>query len=302
MDETVEIIQEPQKLSLFQQEKAAIDIQVATARQFPRNIRRSVDNAIATVQLTEKVAETCMYSVPRGRGKVITGPSIHMAKIIAQTWGNLRMSNKVIDIDLKHVTSQAMCWDLEANIAIQTEVKRLIIGREGRYSDDMITVTGNAANAISLRNAILAVIPEAVTERVYTAAIERITGKLSDTNQLTAKRIELITGFRELYQVTEQEILYILGKTAVENITKEDIAVLIGIKGGLRDGDTTVDEAFKRKKVQEKNSTSAKLDRIIALINDSKTIEELEKYKKHINSPEIAKLYDERYAELLTKQ
>src|SRR3982751_4425245 len=145
MAEEVEIIEvkQPDKLSLFQQEKAQIDIAVATAKQYPRNIRRAVENMVTIATLTKEGAEACTYTVPRAR-KSIVGPSIHLAKIIAQNWGNMRIANKVVDIDLKHVTSQAICWDLESNVAIQTEVKRLIIGREGRFSDDMITVTGNA--------------------------------------------------------------------------------------------------------------------------------------------------------------
>lgn len=34
----------------------------------------------------------------------------------------------------------------------------------------MITVTGNAANSIAYRNAVFAVIPKAITDRIYYAA------------------------------------------------------------------------------------------------------------------------------------
>lgn len=62
-----------------------------------------------------------------------------------------------------------------------------IIGRNGRYNDDMIAVTGNAANAI-YRNAVLAVIPKGITDAAYKAAQELITGDLSDQTKLVSRR------------------------------------------------------------------------------------------------------------------
>ncbi len=74
--------------TVYQQDKASIDIQISTAKAFPRNIKRATDNAIAIATLDVDTAKTCTYSVPRG-GKAITGPSVHLAKILAQQWGNL---------------------------------------------------------------------------------------------------------------------------------------------------------------------------------------------------------------------
>jgi hypothetical protein len=303
-EQTVEIVEvrQPDKLSLFQQEKALIDVQVATAKQYPRNVRRCVENAVTVATLTKEIAESCTYTVPRSK-KSIVGPSVHLAKIIAQSWGNLRVSNKVVDIDLKHVTSQAICWDLESNIAIQTEVKRLIIGKEGRFSDDMITVTGNAANSISLRNAIFAVIPKGVTDRVYDAAKKKIVGNLSNKDQFIARRKEIFDAFRDVYGVTEEEVLRAIGKNAIDNIQKdEELVALVGIASALRDGDTTPDEAFRNKKVQIKSVDSSKLDRIIGLIMNCKSTNELERHKGLVTgSTVLSKLYDEKYSELLTR-
>ena len=61
-------------------------------------LRKSLDNSIFIVTLDEETASTCSYSLPRAN-KVITGPTVHLAKIIAQNWGNLRVEAKVISID-----------------------------------------------------------------------------------------------------------------------------------------------------------------------------------------------------------
>jgi hypothetical protein len=235
---------------IYQQDKAAIDMQITTAKAYPRNIKRSTDNALALVTMDAETAKTCTYSVPRG-GKAITGPSVHLAKILAQVWGNLRVEAKVVDIDQKQVTSEAVCFDLENNLAIKTQVKRSIVGRSGRFSDDMITVTGNAANSIALRNAVLSVIPRAVVDKIYNAARQTITGDISDETKLIAKRKQVVDALKDTYNVKEEEILKTIGKAAIQHITADDLITLIGIGTAIKDGDTTVEQAFRGEKTKE---------------------------------------------------
>jgi hypothetical protein len=229
---------------IYQQDKAAIDVQISTAKAYPRNIKRATENAIAIVTMDLDTAKTCTYSVPRG-GKAITGPSVHLAKILAQVWGNLRIDAKVVSIEDRQLTSEAVCFDLENNLAIKTQVKRSIMGSKGRYNDDMITVTGNAANSIALRNAVLSVVPRAIVDKVYNAAKHTITGDVSDNTKLIAKRKKVIDGLKDTYNVTESEILSAIGRAAIDHITGDDLVVLIGIGTAIKDGDTTVDLAFK---------------------------------------------------------
>lgn len=241
-------ITEVQDMSvIYSQDKAVIDTQIATAKAYPRNLKRAIENSVVIVTMDYETAATCTYSLPRA-GKVITGPTVHLAKILAQNWGNLRIEAKVIAIDQKTLTSQAIAFDLENNLAIKVEVKRSIMTKSGRMNEDMITVTGNAANAISMRNAILNVIPRAIVDKVYNEAKHKITGDLSDDTKLMAKRKKVFDGFITTYDLTEREILTVIGKAAIEHITQDDLVVLIGIGQAIKDGDTTVDQAFKPKK------------------------------------------------------
>jgi len=242
-------VTEVQDLSvIYNQDKAVIDTQIATAKAYPRNMKRALDNCIFIVTLDEETASTCSYSLPRA-GKVITGPTVHLAKILAQNWGNLRIEAKVVSIDKTTLTSQAIAFDLENNLAIKVEVKRSIMTKTGRMNDDMITVTGNAANAISMRNAILNVIPRGIVDKVYNEAKNKITGNLSDDTKLAAKRKKVFDGFNTTYSLTEQEILAVIGKAAIEHVTQDDLVVLIGIGQAIKDGDATVDSIFRPKKV-----------------------------------------------------
>lgn len=235
---------------VYQQDKAAIDMQISTAKAYPRNITRSTNNAIAVVTMDVDTAKTCTYSVPRS-GKAITGPSVHLAKILAQVWGNMRIDAKVVAVDQTHVTSESVCFDLETNLAIKTQVKRSIVGKSGRFNDDMITVTGNAANSIALRNAVLSVIPRAVVDKVYNAAKKTITGDISDNTKLIAKRKKIFDAFKDMYAVSEAEVLKAIGKAHIDHVTADDIVVLVGIGNAIKDGDTTVDQAFRPTKKEE---------------------------------------------------
>lgn len=239
---------------VYSQDKATIDTMIATAKAFPRNLQKAINNSIVVVSMDTETASTCTYAVPRS-GKQITGPSIHLAKILAQFWGNLRIEAKVINIDARHVTSQAIAYDLENNLAIKVEVKRSIVGKYGRFNDDMITVTGNAGNSIAMRNAILSVIPRAVVDKVYKSALNTITGDISDKVKLMAKRKQVLDQFKDVYNVNEAEVLKAIGKASIEHIDAEILVTLIGIGQAIKDGDTTVEEAFKNK-VKEKTTSA----------------------------------------------
>lgn len=285
---------------IYQQDKAQIDTQIATAKAYPRNIKKAVEDSIFTATLDVETASSCTYSLPRG-GKPISGPSVHLALILAQNWGNLRIEAKISSIDNKSITSQAVCFDLEKNIAIKVEVKRSIMTKNGRMNDDMITVTGNAANSISLRNAILKVIPKAVVDKVSKSAKQLITGDISDETKFIKKRNSVLEGFKNTYGVTEEEILGVLGKPSTANITADDLVTLIGYAQSIKDGDSTADLIFRAKKVEAQNKEE-KVDsaKLRLRISQAKTEEALEKLKKDIpeEDTDTYTLYSDKLNEL----
>jgi len=244
--------------SLGATERASIDSMIATAKSYPRNIKRATENSIAVVTLSVESAKVCSYALPRG-GSQIIGPSVHLARILAQNFQNLRVESKVIDITPTQIVSQATCLDLENNYGVRVEVRRSIMSKTiGRFNDDMITVTGNATNAIAYRNAVLAVIPKPIIDTVYQAAQNTITGDISDEQKLITRRKDLIDQFKADYGATEAEILTLVGKGAVEGIKRDEIVFLIGIKQAIKDGDLTPDTAFGREKSVQKTTEKLK--------------------------------------------
>ena len=238
-------------------EKANVDVQVATAKQFPRNVTRAIQNSIVMATIDPETAQMMRYALPRG-GKPITGPSVHLAKLIVSNWGNVRAEAKVVQITDSQVVSRGTCWDLENNVATAIEVRRNIKGKNGqRFSDDMITVVGNAANSIAFRNAVFSVIPKAVTDKVYRAAQECITGDLSDEAKLLQKRTNCLKFFNDEYGITEEEVIKLCGKQTVNQIKADEIALMLGIYQSLKDGDTTVEEVMEPIRKEKKKDDIA---------------------------------------------
>lgn len=249
--------------SLDRAERANIDIQVSTAKQYPRSISRCTNNAVALATMDRETAQSCGYALPRG-GKPITGPSVHLAKIIAQQYGNLRAEAKVVEITDKQIVSRGTAWDLENNNAYSVEVRRSIVGRNGnRFSDDMITVTGNAANSIAYRNAIFGIVPKSITDKAYKAAQHLITGDLSDEEKLIKRRDGAIKHFVDNYAISEEEVIKLCGKHTVNQIQADEIALLLGFAQSLKDGDTTVEELmapFRKGKAKSKSASAKSFD------------------------------------------
>ena len=146
--------------------RAEVDTQIATAKQYPRDIYGALNNIKTIATLDNSTAEDCFYALRR-QGTLIEGVSVRLAEIIAGAGGNMRVQTRIIGNDGKTITAQGVCHDLETNLAVSVEVKRRITDKSGKtYSEDMQVTTGNAASAIAFRNAVLKVVPKAVTKRV----------------------------------------------------------------------------------------------------------------------------------------
>lgn len=220
--------------------KSEIDQQIATAHRYPRSIKRFRDESMQMVTLNERVAESCIYALPRG-GKTIEGPSARFAEVVASAWGNCRAGARTISDQGDFVTAQGVFHDLERNVAITYEVQRRITDSKGkRYNADMIGVTANAACSVALRNAILKGVPKAFWDDMYQAARQTVMG---DFKTLANRRADAIKAFMAL-GVSEAQIFAKLAVGGIEDITLEHLVTLRGLITAIKEGDTTPEQAF----------------------------------------------------------
>lgn len=224
--------------------RSEVDIQVATAKQYPRSLTHVLNQIETYATMDTETAEDCFYALRRAGNNgdtIIEGVSVRMAEIIAGAWGNMRVQTRILSNDGKTITVQGMCHDLETNLAVSVEVKRRITNREGRtFSEDMQVVTGNAASAIAFRNAVLKVVPKAVTKNVIDRVKKVAMGQSID---LEAARQRLISYYLKLGVPADQLFSYLNIKSA-EEMDKEKLFELKSLANAIKEGTTTVKESF----------------------------------------------------------
>lgn len=260
--ETVEIKEEyiDGSLALTAVSRAEIDVQIATAKQYPRSIKKFKADALDLATLDRETAEACTYALPRG-GKPISGPSVRMAEIIQHCWGNIRAESDTVAMDDKYVTAMGSCIDLEKNTASRIRVKRRITDRNGRrFSDDMIAVTANAACSIALREAIFRVVPRALWKDVWDAA--KVTAR-GDEKSLKERRDIAIKFLHDKHGIPKEKVLARLGKKGIEDVGLDDLEFLFGLVTSIKDGEVSAKEAFEVEAKQSQSAEATSLNDIL---------------------------------------
>lgn len=264
-EQNIEVMQVNNAESLAALTRSEIDVQIATAKQYPRNLARVLGNIETLATMDEDVAGSCFYTLRR-QGKVIEGASVRMAEIIASSWGNLRVQARIIGNDGKMITAQGVCHDLESNYAVSSEVKRRITDKQGKtFSEDMQVVTGNAACAIAMRNALFKVVPAALVKKVIEKA-KKVS--LGESMTLETSRAKMLQYFKTI-GVEEKQILDYLSIEKVDEINIDMVIELRGLANAIKEGTTTAKEAFEPK------VDAQKAQEVAAKFNDFDSAEEV---------------------------
>lgn len=256
--------------------RAELDVQISTAKAYPRDVKRSLEYAEQLATMDEETAQSCFYVLPRkdketGKNKEIKGGSIRLAEIIANAWGNLHAGTRIIENDGRHITAEGVAWDLETNVKIAMQNKVSIRFGEkngqGGYtaSADMQTVLSNAASAKALRNSIFKVVPKALVDRILEKAM---TFSIGDQKTLASKVSEVVEKLTKM-GIDKQAMLDYYTCKSVNDITPEILRSLIGLGTAIKEGHIKIDEVFKAEDHQL-NAISA-TDKINSLIANRKT-------------------------------
>jgi hypothetical protein len=237
-------------------DRAAIDSQVATAKEYPRSVDKCLKAARSLATLDQDTAESMFYTLERGKGKdkkFITGPSVRLAEVMAYSWGNLRVDAAIESEDRTHLTAVGTCFDVEKNVAVRVRVRRRCTTKQGhKYGDDMMTMTANAAIAIARRNAIVAVIPRVYIEKLFAEAQQAALGK----GTIAERRQRALKWFGQLGMKQEQ-VFQILGVNGIEDVDDAKLIVLTGLKTAIQDGETTVEKLLKGDETEDATATAS---------------------------------------------
>lgn len=237
-NDTVEILDG--NMALQAVDRAQIDIQISTARAYPRDIDKCKKDAMALATMDEDTASTMFYVLPRG-GKSIEGPSTRLAEVIANSWEHIRIETRVESIDDRFLVAVATAMDLQKNVAVRTSVRRRITDKNGkRFNDDMIVVTSNAASSIAARNALFKVVPFAFVKPIYDRARQVAVGEAKSFNKTRdAVLNNLVKAGCQM-----DAIMGYFGYNGADSFTMEDVITLKGVFNAIREGNVKVEEAF----------------------------------------------------------
>ncbi len=216
---------------------------ITIARKFPRN---EFDSQIAITNSCKRLsfAESALYVLPRG-GKKIVGPSIHMAKMLAQKWGNIQYGVRELNTNEDETEVETYCWDMESNVRISRTMKIRHEMKANKVIKKLIdpadiSMHVGAHSARKLRNCILDTIPEDIVQAakdIVTLTLEKGYGE-----DIKTRINKMLVAFQE-YGVNREQIEEKIGHK-IEATIPTELVNLQQLYVSLRDGMIKREEAF----------------------------------------------------------
>lgn len=223
-------------------EATEVQAMVVMAKQFPRNQIQAMDR-ILNACTRQSLAEGAVYSYPRG-GQNVEGPSIRLAEVLAQNWGNIDFGIREISQANGESTVEAYAWDLETNTrqvkVFQVPHKRFTGGKTKPLSDprDIYEIVANNG-ARRLRACILGVIPGDVVE----AAVAQCSTTLAAHVDLSDESIKKMIDAYAAFGVTV-EMVQLRYQCRIEAIRPAQFLELRKIYTSIKDGMSKASDWF----------------------------------------------------------
>jgi hypothetical protein len=219
------------------QQRAIAETQAAMviAKRFPRDQVAATDRILQACA-RPTLAEQALYSYSRG-GTDITGPSIRLAEMLAQNWGNMQFGIRELEQRNGESSVEAMAWDVETN----TKQVKVFQVPHIRYSKakgntalsdprDIYELVANQG-ARRLRACILGVIPGDVIEAAVKQCEVTLATKAEVTPEKLASLVEMFGAFGVTRESIEKRI-----QRHLESMTPALMVQLGKIYNSLKDG------------------------------------------------------------------
>lgn len=229
-------------------QRAIAEVQAALviAKQFPRNPIDAYDRVMNACQ-RPGLAQSAVYSYARG-GTSVTGPSIRLAEMLAQNWGNIQYGIRELSSENGESTVEAFAWDVETNTR-QTKVFQVPHIRYTKSGSKKLTdprdiyelVANNGARR--LRACILGVIPGDVVD----AAVDQCEKTIHASADTSPEGVQKLIAAFEQFGVTKDDIEGFIQRR-VDAITPANVVSLRKIFTSLRDGMSSAKDWFKNAK------------------------------------------------------
>ncbi len=229
----------------IQESKAVAQIQacMVMAQRAPRNENQSY-SAIMEACKRPTLADQAIYAYPRG-GKMVTGPSIRLAEVLAQKYGNMHIEISIVSQNSEKTEALATAIDMQSNYVVSQgfTVPHQRTTKKGvqRLTDerDIREMVQNIGSRI-LRGCILRVIPGDITESAL-AQCQRT--QASDETPIKEQIRKMVTAFDEIGIKVEH-----LEKRLLHNLDATIPAEIVGLKSiykSIKDGMAKREDFFE---------------------------------------------------------
>lgn len=239
-----------------QRSVAEVQAALVIAKQFPRNPIEAYDRVMNACQ-RPGLAQSAVYSYARG-GSSISGPSIRLAEMLAQNWGNIQYGIRELSSENGESTVEAFAWDVETNTR-QTKVfqvphKRYTRNGSKKLEDprDIYELVANNG-ARRLRACILGVIPGDVVD----AAVDQCEKTIHASADTSPEGVQKLVVAFEQFNVTKADIEGFIQRR-VDAITPANVVSLRKIFTSLRDGISSPKDWFKNASAEKSEQSVAK--------------------------------------------
>lgn len=243
-------------LALVSQGEAVMRIEneslMQVAIQRPRDEQKVLDGALKELDLVPEEAASAYYSIPykdnqSGQQQMVEGPSIKAAMALARRWGNCSAAARVLSEDATGINVEGVFIDFESSFRVLRphRVNRFFKRRTGQVielSPDRLQMATQAGASKALRNAILAGLPAYLVNTYFKKAKTIVAGGTLDERPTQPEIDKAVRAFAP-YHVTAEQLEKNLELPRTQ-WTRESIATLRGLYTALKDGQTTVEEAF----------------------------------------------------------
>ena len=259
-------------------ERAEIESAIATAKKYPRSIKKFQQNLLAMATIDPQTAGACFYSVPRA-GKRIEGVSIRLAEMAMICFGNIAVDGDIVGEDAERCYAVGTCRDLENNVLVRQKVGSRILNKDGkRYNSDMINTTQAATVSKAMRNAITRIVPRSIINPILDKCKEVAVGKAQDFQK---RRTQVMDGLVKM-GADLIDILDSLDRSSIEDVDGDDLLHLIGIGTAIHDGNQSVENAFPKSETPAEPLEVAPIgDEIAEIVDDTEPLEKTKPLTAH---------------------
>lgn len=226
----------------IQREIAEVQAAVIMAKKFPRDPIAAMDRILQACA-RPTLAEDAQYQYAKG-GQDIQGPSIRLAEVLAQNWGNMAAGITILSSEDDKSECIAYAWDMETNFRDEKRftVKHWRDTKSGGYKiKDEREIYELAANmgARRKRACILAVIPGDVVE----AAVNQCDVTLKAKMDITPEFIKSVLAAFAKLGVAQDQIEKRIQRR-IDTLTPALAMQLKKIQTSLKDGMSEVADWF----------------------------------------------------------